>query len=308
MQPLRGIFLKVSSVTIFVVMASLIKAASAEVPPGQSVFFRSFFAIPVILMWLGWQGALPRGLKTTRPGAHIWRGVVGTSAMGLGFAALGLLPLPEVTAIGYAAPVLVVVLAAIFLKETIGVFRIGAVLLGLAGVIVVISPRLGVIQSQDAGLAEVVGVALVLASAFCAAIAQVTVRTMVRTESTASIVFYFSVTATLLACLTAPFGWVWPSAQALAMLVLAGILGGLGQILLTSSYRFADVSVIAPFEYASILLAVVSGYLFFNEVPTVQTLIGSALVIFAGISIILREHWLGLRRGRARLAMTPGDK
>lgn len=289
-------------------MASLIKAASAEVPPGQSVFFRSFFAIPVILMWLGWQGDLPRGLKTTRPGAHIWRGVVGTSAMGLGFAALGLLPLPEVTAIGYAAPVLVVVLAAIFLKETIGVFRIGAVLLGLAGVIVVISPRLGVIQSHDAGLAEVLGVALVLASAFCAAIAQVTVRTMVRTESTASIVFYFSVTATLLACLTAPFGWVWPSAQALAMLVLAGILGGLGQILLTSSYRFADVSVIAPFEYASILLAVGSGYLFFNEVPTVQTLIGSALVIFAGISIILREHWLGLRRGRARPAMTPGDK
>jgi drug/metabolite transporter (DMT)-like permease len=165
-----------------------------------------------------------------------------------------------------------------------------------------------VIQSQEAGLAEVLGVALVLASAFCAAIAQVTVRTMVRTESTASIVFYFSVTATLLACLTAPFGWVWPSAQALAMLVLAGILGGLGQILLTSSYRFADVSVIAPFEYASILLAVGSGYLFFNEVPTVQTLIGSALVIFAGISIILREHWLGLRRGRARPAMTPGDK
>jgi drug/metabolite transporter (DMT)-like permease len=228
--------------------------------------------------------------------------------MGLGFAALGLLPLPEVTAIGYAAPVMVVILAAVFLKESIGIFRIGAVTLGLVGVLVVISPRLGVVHSDDAGLTEAIGVALVLASAFCAAIAQVTVRTMVRTETTASIVFYFSVTATVLASLTAPFGWVWPSPQTIAMLISAGLLGGIGQILLTSSYRFADVSVIAPFEYASILFAVLSGYFFFAEVPTIQTLIGSALVICAGIAIILREHQLGLRRGRARPVMTPGDK
>lgn len=289
-------------------MASLIKAASTEVPPGEAVFFRSFFAIPVILAWLGFQGELPRGLKTTRPMAHLWRGLVGTGAMGLGFAALGLLPLPEVTAIGYAAPVMVVILAAVFLKESIGIFRIGAVTLGLVGVLVVISPRLGVVHSDDAGITEAIGVALVLASAFCAAIAQVTVRTMVRTETTASIVFYFSVTATVLASLTAPFGWVWPSPQTIAMLISAGLLGGIGQILLTSSYRFADVSVIAPFEYASILFAVLSGYFFFAEVPTIQTLIGSALVICAGIAIILREHQLGLRRGRARPVMTPGDK
>jgi len=289
-------------------MASFIKAASVEVPPGEAVFFRSFVAIPVILIWLSLQGELPRGLKTSRPGAHLWRGLVGTSAMGLGFAALGILPLPEVTAIGYAAPVLVVILAAIFLNEKIGVFRISAVTLGLAGVLVVMAPRLGLAGDEHAGTREAIGVLLVLGGAFCAAIAQVTVRTMVRTETTASIVFYFSLTASVLAAATAPFGWVWPSLQTIGMLVAAGLLGGVGQIFLTSAYRFADVSVIAPFEYASILLAVLSGYAFFGEVPTIQTLVGSALVIAAGISIILRERYLGLQRGRARRVMTPGDK
>ena len=95
MSPLRGIGLKLLSVTVFVAMASLVKAASAHVPPGEVVFFRSFFAIPVIIGWLRLQGDFPAGLRTRRPLAHLWRGLVGTGAMSLGFAGLGLLPLPE---------------------------------------------------------------------------------------------------------------------------------------------------------------------------------------------------------------------
>ena len=304
MQPLRGIFLKIASVTIFVAMASLIKAASVAVPPGEAVFFRSLFAIPVIVIWLTMTGHLHDGLKTANPMAHVWRGLVGTSAMGLGIAGLGLLPLPEVTAIGYAAPLLVVVLAAMFLGEQVRIYRLSAVALGLVGVLIVLSPRMTVLENTD--VSQTLGAMLVLGSALFAALAQVFVRKLVQIESTAAIVFYFSVSATVLSLFTIPYGWVMPPTPILIMLVMAGLLGGVGQILLTSAYRFADVSVIAPFEYTSMLLAIASGYLFFNEVPTQRTLAGAVLVISAGVLIIWRERALGLERQKQRRAMTPG--
>ncbi len=298
-NPLRGIALKIASVCIFVAMASLIKATSGQVPPGQAVFFRSTFAVPVIVAWLALRHELHVGLKTKNPMAHVWRGLVGTSAMGLSFTGLGLLPLPEVTAIGYAAPILVVVFAAMFLGEQVRAFRLSMVALGLAGVLVVLSPRLQV-DPATAGAGETLGAVVVLLAAVCAALAQVFVRKMVATESTAAIVFYFSLTASALSLLTLPWGWAWPPLWALGLLVLAGLLGGVGQILLTSSYRHADASLIAPFEYTSMLLAILVGYTVFAEVPTRTMLIGAAMVVTAGVAIILRERQLGLQRGRQR--------
>lgn len=305
MKPINGIILKIISVTIFVGMASLVKAASDTVPPGEAVFFRSFFAIPVILVWLAMRGDLRDGLKTKNPLAHLWRGLVGTSAMAFGFAALGLLPLPEVTALGYAAPLLVVILAAMFLGEQVRLFRLSAVALGLLGVLIILSPRLTSLNSH-VETAEALGAILVLCGAMFSAMAQVFVRKMVQTERTAAIVFYFSVTAALLSLVSLPYGWVVPSPKVVLMLICAGLLGGLGQIFLTSSYRFADVSVIAPFEYASMLLALAVGYFIFGEVPTMTMLFGAALVIAGGVLIIWREHQLGLERNRQRRAMSPG--
>ena len=96
MQPVKGIVLKLSAVSLFIIMSALIKAASENVPPGEAVFFRSFFAIPIILGWLWARGDLRTGLKAASPMGHFWRGLAGTSAMGLSFAGLALLPLPEV--------------------------------------------------------------------------------------------------------------------------------------------------------------------------------------------------------------------
>ncbi len=299
MNPLRGIALKLASVCVFVAMASLIKATSDLVPPGQAVFFRSFFAIPVIVVWLAFRREMHVGLRTANPMAHVWRGLVGTSAMGLSFTGLGLLPLPEVTAIGYAAPILVVVFAAMFLGERVRAFRLSMVALGLAGVLVVLSPRLQV-EAGTVDAAQTLGAVVVLLAAVCAALAQVFVRKMVDTESTSAIVFYFSLTASALSLLTLPWGWAWPPAWALGLLVLAGFLGGVGQILLTSSYRHADASLIAPFEYASMILAIVVGYTVFAEVPTPAMLTGGAMIVAAGILIIWRERQLGLERARQR--------
>ena len=300
MQPLRGILFKILSVCMFMGMASLVKASSAEVPPGQAVFFRSFFALPIIIGWLAIRHELRDGWKTKSPMGHVWRGLVGTTAMGLGFTGLGLLPLPEVTAIGYAAPLLVVIFAAMFLGEDVRIFRLSAVAMGMVGVLIVLSPRLSVGASLD--VSETLGAVVVLMGAVMAALAQVFVRKMVATETTAAIVFWFTITSSVMALFTLPWGWVMPGWQVALMLVMAGLLGGIGQILLTSSYRFADASLVAPFDYTSMLLALVIGYFIFDEVPTGTMLLGAGIVISAGVLIIWRERKLGLQRAQQRKA------
>lgn len=302
-NPVRGISLKVLSVFIFMAMSICIKAASPPVPPGQVVFFRSFFAIPVIVFWLWRAHHLHDGLKSRHPLGHFWRGLLGCSSMGFSFTALGLLPLPEATAIGYASPVLVTVFAAIFLHEVLRAYRVGAVLLGLAGVIVVLAPDLTLVE--DTSSTQTVGAMAALMAAIFGAMSQITVRNLLLTETTTCIVFWFSLSCSVLALLTIPFGWVWPTPHEAALLVAAGTLGGVGQIVLTESYRNAETAVIAPFEYTSMLLAIAAGYFIFEERPTLTTLAGAALVVAAGLIIIYRERRLGIERGKARRAMTP---
>ena len=305
MRPLRGIAYKVVSVIVFITMASLIKATTPHVPSGEAVFFRSVFAMPVIVVWLGMRRELATGFRASNPLGHVWRGLVGTIAMGLGFAGLGYLPLPEVTAIGYAAPLLTVIFAAMFLGEDVRAFRITAVALGLIGVLIVVWPRLSITSGDHLSQAQAFGAILVLGGAVFAALAQVFVRKLVMTEKTPAIVFYFSLTATLLSLATLPFGWVIPNPTEAALLIGAGLLGGVGQIFLTSSYREADASVVAPFDYASMIFALAIGYFVFAEVPTTTMLIGASVVVLAGCLIIWRERQLGIERAKQRKAMTP---
>ncbi len=284
----RGIVLMMASVTVFTVMSALIKAAE-NVPAGEAMFFRSFLALPIIIIWLLNRGGIAQGIRTVSVRSHAVRGVVGSCAMGLGFAGLKYLPLPEVTAIQFVTPIAVVVLAALILGETFKLVRISAVLLGFVGVVIIVAPRLSV----GLGSTEALGVGLVLGSACLAALAQIFVKGMSRRESTTAIVFWFSVTSMILSLVTVPFGWVWPTGLELAYLCSAGVIGGLGQILLTSSYRFADASVLAPFTYISMLWSVLIGYFWFDEIPTFSMIIGAGFVIAAGVIIVLRERALG---------------
>lgn len=302
--PLRGVILKCLSVVVFTLMGTLIKTTSESgmgVPPGQQVFFRSLFAIPVILVWLAWRGDLRTGLRTFRPMGHFYRGVIGTCAMVLSFWSLALLPFPEATALGYAAPLMTVIFAAMFLGEEVRAFRLGMVVLGLVGVVVVLSPRLG---EGAGGVQQSLGAMVALTAAACTALAMIFVRKLAQEEQTSAIVFWFSLTSTLLGLATLPFGWVATDWQTTLTLVAIGLLGGLAQILLTSGYRFADASLIAPFEYTSMLLALGIGWYVFGEAPTLTMLAGAALVITAGILIIWRERQLGIERNRQRKAMT----
>jgi len=311
-RPGRAIALKLSAVFLFMVTAALIKIATDVLPPAQAVFFRSLFAIPVIGLWLWQTGHLHDGLIPSNLLGHVWRGVFGTTAMGLTFAGLALLPLPEVTAIGYATPMFTVIFAALLLGERVRLFRLSAVALGLVGVAIVIAPRL----SLEGGYsnAATLGALLVLGAAILRALVQIHVRRLVQTDSTSAIVFYFSLTATCLSLLTLPLGWLFPlpalawvvpQMDILALVICAGLIGGVAQIMVTASYRFGTASMLAPFDYSSMIFASVIGWLVFGEAPTATILAGAALVILGGVLIIWRERQLGLDRSKSKGKVPP---
>ncbi|WP_246671200.1 DMT family transporter [Mesorhizobium sp. 8] len=302
---LTAIALKVLSVAIFVCMSSLIKAAGT-LPAGQIVFFRSFFAIFPILLFLGFKRELGTAFATKRPMGHVARGVIGVCSMALTFFALTRLPLPDAITLNYAQPLLVVVFSSVFLGETIRIYRWSAVVVGLVGVVIIAWPELTLLSSGSAmAEEEVMGVIAALASACTSAVAAILVRNLVHSERTATIVLWFSLMASVLSLLSIPFGWEALSPQQYGALIAAGFCGGLGQILMTSAYRHAEVSVVAPFEYTSMILAIVVGYFAFGDVPTPYMLVGGLIVVGAGIFIIWRERQLGLSRGAARRVVSP---
>ncbi|WP_417242077.1 DMT family transporter [Celeribacter sp.] len=299
MSVMRGIGLKLASLVVFLAMASFVKSATTEVPSVQAAFFRSLFAIPVVVGYLLSRGELRQGLKMVRPGTHLIRGILGACSMMLGFTSLAYLPLPDATAIGYARPLFIVLFSAVLLKERVRLFRFTAVAIGMVGVLIILSPRLTMLHGVPSP-SEKYGALAALIAAVIVAFIQLHLRTMVKTESTTSIVFWFSVIATLVTGLTFPFGWVMPSGWILAQLVLAGLLGGVGQILLTASYRHAPASTLASFEYTSMVFAVLVGYAFFGEVPTWMTIIGAAIIVASGLLVIHRERQLGLSAERLK--------
>ncbi|OJF97364.1 DMT family transporter [Pararhizobium antarcticum] len=304
-NPMKGILLKVLSVLVFVCMSTFIKAAGTEIATGQITFYRSAFAMVPILLYLALKGHLRTAFQTSDIFGHLTRGFIGILAMSCGFYGLVHLPLPEAIAIGYAMPLLAVVFAAIFLKETVRLYRWSAVLVGLIGVMIITWPRLTLLTDGDAGSDEALGALAVLLSAALGAVAMVLVRNLVQKERTHTIVLYFSLSASCFSLLTLPFGWEPLPWSTFALLMAAGFCGGIAQILLTQSYRYADMSTIAPFEYTSILLGMGIGYVLFDEVPTGVMLIGTTIVVGAGIFIIFREHRLGLERKGARKHVTP---
>ncbi|MDQ6436914.1 DMT family transporter [Mesorhizobium sp. LHD-90] len=304
-SPLTGIAFKIVSVAVFVAMSSMIKAAG-PVPTGQVVFFRSFFAILPIMLFLAWHRDLRGALYTKRPVSHFLRGLVGVTSMALGFFGLARLPLPESVTINYAQPLLVVVFSALILHETIRFYRWSAVVVGLVGVFIVSWPKLTLFGEAAAfGGDEALGAIATLGGATASALAMILVRSLVHTEKTSTIVIWFSLSAAALSLVSIPFGWQALTMDQAALLVGAGICGGVAQLLMTEAYRHAEASVVAPFEYTSMLLAIAVGYVVFGDVPTLHMLVGGLIVVGAGLFIILRERRLGIERAAAKEATPP---
>ncbi|WP_306918371.1 DMT family transporter [Rhizobium mesoamericanum] len=303
-NPMRGIAFKVGSVLVFLAMQTFIKLAGSDIPPGQVTFCRSFFALFPIMTYLAYQGQLRSAFYTANPVGHLKRGTLGIISMGLGFYGLLHLPLPEAIALGYAMPLVAVVFAALFLGETVRIYRWSAVLFGMVGVAIISWPKLTLFREGGIHAEQAIGAISVLLASVLGGMAMIQVRRLVEEEKTATIVLYFSITAAVFSLVTVPFGWQALDLKTQLFLVVAGFCGGIAQILLTESYRHADVSTVAPFEYTSIVLGSVIAYLVFGDVPGGSTLVGTVIVVAAGIFIIYRERQLDLERRAARQAVS----
>ncbi len=306
MNLLKGILFKLISTLLFALMSALVRFVSEAAPVGQIVFFRSAFGIlPVVLIY-AYRRELASAVRTRRPLGHIGRGSISVTGMFLNFGSLARLPLVDATAIGFAAPFITVVMAALILREPVRIFRWSAVIVGFGGVIVMLWPHLNLANvTGAAGAAATIGALFGLGSAFTNAASVIQTRRLTATETTASIVFYFSLISAIGGLLTLPFGWHSPTAPQYAALISIGLLGGVSHIVLTESYRHAPASVVAPFDYTAMIWAFLLGYWIFGEVPTVYVFVGAVIVAAAGLFVIWREGQLGLLKRREKAPEGP---
>ncbi|MGE0563847.1 MAG: DMT family transporter [Pseudolabrys sp.] len=295
-SPLKGILFKLISAFLFAAMSALVRLAGEVTPVGQIVFFRSAFAIVPVIAIYAWRRELASAVRTRRPLGHLGRGTLSVAGMYSNFSSLIRLPLADATAISFATPLITVALAAVILKEKVRVYRWSAVVVGFLGVIVMLVPHLQFGGASAAGSVAMAGAVFAVIAVFCNAGTVIQTRRLTQTESTPSIVFYFSLICAIAGALTLPFAWYTPSWGQLAGLVSLGVLGGLAHIFLTESYRHADASVVAPFDYSTMIWAILFGYYVFAELPTAAVYIGSVIVVGAGLFVIWRERQLGLQR------------
>jgi drug/metabolite transporter (DMT)-like permease len=309
MNVVTAIAIKMISVMLFAVMSTLVRYLGDAVPVGQVVFFRSAFAIVPVVVIYAWRRELAAAVRTGRPLGHVTRGLISVVGMFLNFAALARLQLVDATAIGFASPLITVALAALILKEHVRAYRWTAVAVGFTGVIVMMWPYLDVGRLFAAGSPEgTVGALCAITAAFTNAGTVIQTRRLTDSETTSSIVLYFSLICTIAGACTLPFAWHQPTLPELAALIAIGLLGGLSHIFLTASYRYAAASVVAPFDYTAMLWAFLLGYTFFDELPNIYIFVGSAVVCAAGLFVIWRERQLGLERVRTVLGGTPIGK
>jgi len=275
-----GVALRIGSTLAFAAMVACIKAVGDATPLGQIVFFRSAIALIPLCVFLRWTGDFPYGIATTRPLGHIARCLMGAAAMFTSFATIRLLPVAEATMLSYLSPVMLALLGWALLGERLTRARAGGVALGFLGVLAFCGPAFAGVLPQGA----LQGIALGLITALLTAGALIQVRRLTQVgEKAGAIAFWFAMVSAVAGLATLPLGWVLPDLRVLALLVGAGIAGGVAHILMTLSFRYAEAAALAPFEYLSILWAVLMGLLLFSEAPGWSFAIAAPLILAGAI-------------------------
>lgn len=302
-RPVFGILLINVATIIFTAMDAVIKSVSDIFPTGQLVFFRNLFAFAPILIFMATQGGIT--LRTRHLGGHLMRGLFGVSAMYCYFLSYKLLPLSDAIALGLSGPIFLTILSVPFLGEHVGIRRWSACIVGFVGVLIMTRPNLLI---GGAGVWDAAALVPLLGAVFYA-FAMISIRRLTGTETSGTIVFYFTLFATFAGLATAPLGafdpalaWIWPSPGEWLIVLAIGLMGGCAQILLTIAYRSAPVSVVAPFDYMALVYGFILGFVFFAEIPDAYLLVGGATVVASGIYIVHRETVVARERRRQQPA------
>jgi drug/metabolite transporter (DMT)-like permease len=287
---LLGILLRIGATTCFGFMAAMIKLGYARgVSTPELGFYRFLFGLPPLLAWISWSKNFG-AWRTKRAGAHAIRGAIGLTTMLLAFSSLFYIPLAESITIGFAAPLFAVMLSALILKEKVGKHRWSAVLLGFAGVLIVMRP--------DGSDLPLIGLVLAVLAALGGGLVTIAIRQIGRTEGTQTTVLWFSLISLAVLGSLMPFYASGHDLRTWGILIALGLFGGFGQLFLTSALRFAPVSVVVPFDYTQLLWAVLLGWLIFGDHPPSTTWIGASVIIASGLYTVYREHRLGREKPR----------
>jgi drug/metabolite transporter (DMT)-like permease len=278
-RTLNGILFMLAGSLCFAFMDTLVKWLSPRFSVMQIMFFRSFFALLPVLLQIAREGGLAT-LRTRRLHDHMARSLSGFFSL-MGFVyAFGRMPLADVVAIGFSAPIFITALSVPLLGESVGIRRWSAVIVGFVGVLVMVRPGSGVFGQLAL---------IVLGATMLYALNMIFIRRLGRTESTGAITFYYTATCSLLSAASLPFVWVTPSLTDGALLVVVGLIGGVGQLLVTAAFRNGPAAVIAPFDYASILYVTLLGYAIWGDLPDRILIVGAAIVVASGLYIVHRE-------------------
>jgi len=275
--PLRGALWMCLSGLLFAVLSAIVRHTSADMHPFEISFFRT---VIILLLMLAWKGHALRKLKIGQWKMHILRAVSGTTAMLCIFSAFALLPVAEVTALTFTAPLFATLGAGLFLGETLKMRRWVATLIGFAGAMIILRPGAEVL-SEGAWLAVIASIAL--------SVTVLSIKALTRTEASNTIILVNAFLMTLLSLIPALFVWTWPSPTLIGWMVLAGCVAFGIQQSLTRAFAAAEASAVLPFDFARLLFTALIGFLVFGEAPDIWTWIGGAVILAATVYIAHRE-------------------
>ena len=269
----------IASVVCFSIMDICIKWLDYY-PVGQVLFFRFFIGfIPIFFI-------IPKDkifsfYKTSRPGLHAFRAICGALAIIALFYGLRELPLADVISLTFGGPIFVTIASIFFLHEKVGIKRWSAVFLGFVGMLLIIQPAF-----VDLNYYYVTPIIFCI---FFACVA-ISVRSLSKTEENYTIAFYFTLLCAFLGLFSIFFlDWIMPTKIDFLIFIVLGLCGSLGNLLLTQSYRLTEASLVTPIKYLSLVFAIVFGFMIWDEVPKILTLIGAGLVVTSSFVIFVRE-------------------
>lgn len=276
---LKGILWALLATALFAIVAAMAKVAVNEYHVLQILFFRQIVVflscIPSIVK------TFPENLKTRHPVMHALRLIGAFVALSCGIWAVAVLPLTTAITLGFAQVFFISLLALAFLSEPVGLHRIGAVMVGFIGVVIVMRPGVeGIID---------VHALIPIVAALGAGVAVISVRKLSQTESTATLLFYQALFVGVLAGIPLLWLWVTPDLKGTLFLLTMGVLATVGQWVGVKALRLGEASVIGNIQYMQLIYAAILGYFVFNEVPDIYTICGAAIIVGSAIYIFHRE-------------------
>lgn len=259
---------------MFALLGAFVRAASAMLPNEMVVFFRNALVLVFLMPLFAARRSLP-AMSGGKMHLHVLRASAGLVSMYCYFYALAHMKLAEAVLLSYTSPLFIPIIAFLWLHEPLNRRIRIAVVIGFAGVLLILKPGLSIFQP----------VALVaLSAALFASLAMVTIRRMSDTERPESIVFFFTLLSTVISAVPLTWAWQVPGREALVILVFLGLAAMAGQLLMTKGYGLAPAAQVGPFVYCSVVFASIIGWVFWGESLDPLSVVGSLLVFLAGIT------------------------